>query len=152
MAYKKLSASVKENSPKSSPASIHVDSPTTSDINTWIQKLDAITLGKITGATISETLGLPTLLTKSAPKTAQRGEKILVKGYCSVTDDPFQNLHTFTIPTANKIYIAAAGSDVIDMTQTDVAAFITATNAIWKNQAGKSITIASMEYVNRSVQ
>lgn len=153
MAYKKLSIKVKENSPTSSPLAVHVDAPTQAQIDTWVKAADKITLGLTLGVTLSETVPLPTpLLTKSAPKTAQRGQKILVSGRCSVTDDPLQTIHQHTIPTANTLYIAVAGSDKIDMTQTEIAAYITACNAIWKNKDGKSIVIFDMDYVNRPVQ
>lgn len=154
MAIKEISLSIEENSRTHGEASITVDAAeTTANIDTWVKAVDKITLGKSVKVSVSEFYPLPTpLLTKSAPKEAQRGEKVIVKGRCSVTDDPRQKIHTRSIPTANKIYIATAGSDKIDMTQTDVAAYVTATNAIWKDENGKAIVIYDMEYANRSVQ
>lgn len=153
MSYKKLSIKVKENSPTSSPLAIHVDNPTQAEIDTWVKAADKLTLGLTLGVTLSETVPLPTpLLTKSAPKTAQRGQKILVSGRCSVADDPLQKIYHHTIPTANTLYIAVAGSDKIDMTQKEVAAYIAATNAMWKNENGKAIVVFDMDYVNRNVQ
>jgi hypothetical protein len=154
MAKAIFGASVKENSPKSGRVEVStIDTVTPAQLSSLLTAIDAITLGTLQKAGLTTNVALPALIkTGVPPKTAQRGEKILVKGRASLVNDPLRIVHTIEIPTGDKSLIAVAGSDNIDITVGAAATFVSALNVVWKNDAGQAVAVESMQYVNRGIQ
>lgn len=116
---------------------------------TTVQALaDAIaasTLGKVKTASLSTVPATFTPAAGAAPTSAQRGQKLLVKGIAAVTG----TIHHCEIPCWNPTSVAAAGSDNVPVP----GAIKSALDAVWTDDNGNAIVVeATGIYVNRSIQ
>lgn len=137
-----------ENNGKSGKVTISSGSATNAQLVTLGDKIKAIVLGKVQTPKYSlDTTGF-TAESGAAPETAQRGVKGVFIGKAAVTNV----YHTCEIPTFDSAFIAATGSDNIDLTDANVAAFVTALQAVWEDVAGNDITVVRGYYANRAIQ
>lgn len=78
--------------------------------------------------------------------TAQRENKWLV----SYEDDVLFNRHSIEIPCADTQFLTA-GTDLADLTATEMAAFVTAFEAYAKSPQGNAVTVLSIKHVGRNI-
>jgi hypothetical protein len=110
--------------------------------------IDAITIGTVNK---EKWVGDDTVLSNTLPTNvfAQRELKALVL----YEGDTSQKKFTVEIPTFDPTGRLVAGTDLIDLTQTEVAAFVTAFESIAKSpdDATETVTILEMRLVGRNV-
>jgi len=114
-------------------------------IGTLKTATDAIVLGNPSSYSIIantvELSGAP-----AGSKSAQRENKWLV----SFSDDVSGASGTATIPTAD-LNLLATNSDLIDMTDAAVIAFVAAFEAVAQSNTGHSVTINQIRFVGRNI-
>ena len=119
----------------------------TTAAGTYLTTVQNIILGNLTRTS------LVAILTAFAPSfptdvNAQRERKWLVRAFDGVTLSRFQ----WTLPTADFSGTKLLpNSDFADMSETDIAAFVTAAEAFVRSPEGNAITILDMVGVGRNL-
>lgn len=130
------------------------------EVGTLRDAIAAITLGTVSGEALKV---FDTSLSNARPASAlaRRETKWLVR-YEDTTaffDDPvnaipnegFGKVFTITIPTADVADRVTPGTDLADLTDTEIAAFITAFEATARSPYGGAVNVLSMQAVGRNL-
>jgi len=107
---------------------------------------DAITLGTLTD---DKWVGDATSYNNAAPTdvNAQRERKFLVRYEGTTTFAKF----TATIPTADLAGRMIAGTDQVDLTNTEIAAWITAFETLCRTEDGENVNVLGIQAVGRNL-
>lgn len=107
----------------------------------------AITLGLRVGATFGNEFPIVDASTPASDVNAQRERKWLVR----YTDGTAMKSYKMEIPCADLTYLDANNREYADLTDTDVAAFVTAFEAFVLSQDGNAVTVDSIQHVGRNL-
>lgn len=103
---------------------------------------DDITIGTLVA---DQWTGDKTIYARTLPtdENAQRERKFLVK-YEGTTS---HSIYTATVPTADFAGRLISGTDLVDLTETDIAAFVTAFETLCKTPEGEAVNVLEMRAV-----
>lgn len=122
--------------------------------------IEAITLGTVAGEALKV---FDTALSNARPASelARRETKWLVRyednqqffdpGIEAIPNEGFGKVFTFTIPTADVVGRVIPGTDLADLTNVDIAAFITELETFARSPHGGTINVLSMSAVGRNL-
>jgi hypothetical protein len=139
---------IAENNRKTSPCDIQVAAAVAdAAIVTYITALDTVVLGTITKPRKYLAIAGITDSAAQAGFGAQRGQKWLHSG--TGADG---KVYTFSAPTADSGQLNVVGSDMVNLAVAPWAAYKTALQAIWKDDAGTAVTLNTVSYRNYNLQ
>lgn len=154
MTYGFHSTSVKDHSGESSKFSIRTDEVTAANydaITTLMETLRDATLDITLGLHVSDSWGNRNQVGASngvAPEPESRREtKFLV----SYSDDVNFALGSMELPCANVADYAQSGTDEVDLGNSEIAAFVTALEAVHRSTYGNAITVQKITIVGRNL-
>jgi len=147
-----LTVTIKENSKKNGTFSLPIISGATEgELQAIITALDALVVGTILSATRSVVVPLPATVAGKVsdvpPSDAQRGHKFEFSG---IDDNGYS--HYFTVPCVDLDEVTQ-GDDDLDLADTEIAAFVSAVEAVWCDRKDDTVTntVDGGEYVNKPV-